>query len=219
MMRALFLALICLLSLPRAQAAENALDLLDPPVSYSAEFTLNTDKGPYRGQVWHAPGRERRQYATRSGEQVLLVRRDLDAVYLLKPAARWYVAMNLGAALTLAGSEGALSVERRLLREERVGAQAASRYRVRVTGAEGRDFEGDAWFTPKGILVRADGASTGVDGRIRRIDTTLTRLRQGPVDPALFDIPQGWLGVDLRSVPAESIKGAMKGLKPLLGGN
>lgn len=207
-----------LLAVPAAAAAERALDLLDVPVSYTADFTVSGDKGSYRGTVWHTPGRERRDFETQGGGQTVLLRRDTDSAYLMKPSQRWYVGLGFQAVGSLAGGIDALTVERTKLRDETVGAIRATRYKVAAVGPKGTRFDGDAWFSKEGILVRALGMMTGPDGRKSDVETVLSGLKIGRVEERIFELPAGWLGMDLRSIPPEKIAQAIGNLMPMLEG-
>lgn len=203
---------------PAAAASERALDLLDVPVAYTADFTVSSDKGTYSGTVWHAQGRERRDFGTRGGSQTVLLRRDTDSAYLMKPANRWYVGLGFQAVGALAGGIDSLVVDRRRLREEGVGNIHATRYKVAATGPKGARFDGDGWFTKDDILVRAAGVLTEPGGKTSEVEMTLSGLKVGRVDERVFELPAGWLGMDLRSVPPDRIAQAVEGLKPMLEG-
>lgn len=199
-----------------ARAAERALDLLDVPVSYTADFSVSSDKGTYHGTVWHAPGRERRDFGTAGGGQTVLLRRDTDSAYLMKPSGRWYVGLGFQAVGALAGGIDTLTVDRRRVRDESVGAIRATRYKVAASGPKGARFDGDAWFTREDILVRAVGTLTEGNGKAAEVEMVLSDLKVGRVDERVFELPAGWLGMDLRSVPPDKIAQAVDGLKPLL---
>lgn len=213
----LLLAVGLLAAIP-ATAAERALDLLDVPVSYTANFSVSGDKGTYHGTVWHAPGRERRDFGTQGGSQTVLLRRDTDSAYLMKPSQRWYVGLGFQAVGALAGGIDGLTVERTKLKEEAVGSVRATRYKVAAAGPKHTRFDGDAWFSKEGILVRAVGMMTGPDGRKSEVETLLSGLKIGRVEERMFELPAGWLGMDLRSVPAEKIAAAVENLMPMLQG-
>ena len=198
-----------------AQARETALDLLDAQVPYTAAFYVSSDKGTYNGTVWHAPGRERRDFETNGGGQAVLVRRDTDSAYLMKPSGRWYVGLTLNAAVGLAGGLDGMSVNRTKLKEEVVAGIKAVRYRVDATSPRGK-FNGDAWFSREGIMVRAVGTLTDTRGRTTPVETGLSSLKVGKVEERVFELPAGWLGMDLRSVPAERLEQAVESLRPML---
>lgn len=201
-----------------AAAAERALDLLDVPVSYTADFTVTSDKGTYSGTVWHAKGRERRDFGTQGGGQTVLLRRDTDSAYLMKPSSRWYVGLGFEAVGALAGGIDNLTVDRKRLREEGIGNIHATRYKVVANGPKGARFDGDAWFSKEDILVRAAGVLTDPSGRASEVEMTLSDLKVGRVDERMFELPAGWLGMDLRSVPPEKVAQAVEGLRPMLEG-
>jgi outer membrane lipoprotein-sorting protein len=201
-----------------ARAAENALDLLDTATAYSADFTVTSDKGTYGGRVWHQSGRERRDFETKGGSQSILIRRDLDGAWLLKPAGKWYVGLGLKAVGGLAGGVDQLIVERTRTGEDWVAGHRAVRYRVQGDGPQGGRFDGTAWFSREGIMVKAEGTLIDGGGRKSPVRTELSRLKIGRVDDKVFDLPSGWFGMDLRQVPAERIAQAIESLRPLLEG-
>jgi hypothetical protein len=201
-----------------AHAAERALDLLDVPVAYSADFTVSSDKGTYGGRMWHQSGRERRDFETKGGAQSILIRRDLDAAWLLKPSGKWYVGLGFKAVGAMAGGVDQLTVERTRTGEDWVNGHRAQRYKVQGNGPRGGRFDGDAWFSREGIMVKAEGIMTDSEGRKSPVQTELSRIRLGRVDDKLFELPSGWFGMDLRSVPAEGLVKALESLRPLLEG-
>lgn len=204
---------------PQARAsAPTVLDLLDAPVAYTASFTVTSDRGTYRGTVWHAPGRERRDFDTAGGGQSVLLRRDTGAAYLMKPSGRWYVGLGLDAAAGLAGGLHAMAVTRTPVGEETVAGTRATRYRVEASAPKGGRFRGEAWISRDGILVKAVGDVITPGGRVMPVSTALSGLRRGKVDETRFDLPAGWTGMDLRSVPAERIEQVVESLRPLLEG-
>ncbi|MDA8231929.1 MAG: hypothetical protein M0006_11390 [Magnetospirillum sp.] len=199
-------------------AGESAIDLLDAPVTYSAHFYVASDKGTYRGSVWHSPGRERRDFATAGGGQAVLLMRDQDAAYLLKPSGKWYVGVGLHAAAALAGGIDGMTVDRKKVGDETVAGLRATRFHVQAASARGGRFDGDAWFSRDGILVKAAGVLVGPDGRPERVETGLTDVVVGKVDPHMLTLPAGYFGMDLRQVPADKIEQAVANLMPLLAG-
>ncbi|MGE4279972.1 MAG: hypothetical protein AB7G62_10325 [Magnetospirillum sp.] len=200
------------------RAAERALDLLDAPVSYSADFTVSGDKGTYHGSVRHVPGRERRDFATKDGGQAVILRRDTNVAYLLKPGGKWYVGMGFSAVGALAGGVDNLVVERVKQGGETIGGVKTTRYKVTGNGPKGSTFDGHAWFSAEGVLVKAAGTLTQANGRASQVQTQLSNLRLGKVDEAAFELPQGWFGMDLRAVPAERLAQMVESIKPLLEG-
>ena len=205
------------MALPAA-AAERALDLLDAAVSFTADFTVSGDKGTYHGSVWHAPGRERRDFSTKDGGQAVILRRDTNSAYLLKPSGRWYVGLAFSAVGVLAGGIDTLTVERTRLGSDVVAGIRATRYKVVGNGPKGSHFDGHAWFTNDGVMMKAEGTVTESNGRRSEVATALSNLRLGKVDERMFELPAGWMGMDLRSVPPERLAQAIEAMRPLLEG-
>lgn len=202
---------------PAARADEAALDLLDAPVAYSADFTLSSPRGTYHGKVWHAHGRERREVQTSGGGQGVLILRDSDAAYLLGLSGKWYVGLSLRAAGAAAGGLESWRVERSRGRDESVAGVKTTRWKTRADGPRG-GFAGDIWISRDGVVVKAVGTLVNPDGDDSPVEMTLSSLRVGQVDAAKLDVPAGWFGFDLRQVPPEGVEKAIAALKPMLEG-
>ena len=85
------LLIVMLVALGGASAASaqmsialNALDLVDAKVDYQADYALTSGTQHFHGKVIHAPARERWEFTTGSGQQVLLLRRDIDEAAMLQ---------------------------------------------------------------------------------------------------------------------------------------
>lgn len=201
-----------------AAAAERALDLLDAAVAFTADFTVSGDKGTYHGSVWHAPGRERRDFSTKDGGQAVILRRDTNSAYLLKPSGRWYVGLGFTAVGALVGGLDTLTVERTRQGADTIAGVKTTRYKVVGSGPKGSRFDGHAWFTNDGVMMKAEGSVTESNGRRSEVATALSNLRLGKVDERMFELPAGWMGMDLRSVPPERLAQAIEAMRPLLEG-
>lgn len=201
----------------RALAAEPALDILDSPESYSADFTVTSSRGTYHGQVWHMHGLERRDVETKGGGQGVLIDRAHDAAYLLGLSGKWYVGLSLQAAGGIAGGLDAWTVERSRVREESVGGRRVTRWKTRAEGPKG-GFSGDIWTTREGIVVKASGLMSSAEGDDSLVEMSLSNLRLGLADRQMLELPKGWFGFDLRKVPPDKIVQAVESIKPLLEG-
>ena len=214
-MRTFLLSLFWIaLALP-AGAAERAMDILDSPVTYSADFTVSSPKGTYHGKVWHMQGLERREVATSGGGQGVLINRGADTAYLLGLSGKWYVGLSLRAAAGVVGGLDAWQVNRTKLRDETVAGSRATRWKTRADGPRG-GFSGDIWTRPDGIIVKAVGTMNSDDGDDVPVEMALADVKVGAVDRQMFELPQGWFGFDLRQVPPDKVVQAVEGLKPLL---
>ncbi|WP_221931029.1 hypothetical protein [Telmatospirillum sp. J64-1] len=195
---------------PVDKVTQPAIEILDPQISYTADFWFSDGAGNrQRGVVHHVPGRERREVTMRDGSrQVLLVRRDEGQAYLLMPNQRWYLGLGYEAAAQLAGGLETMTITRRAIGPDEVDGVPATRYEATGEGPQGR-FTGDLWLSEEGILLQAAGSVT-VDGRVKTFETGLTNLRKGSVQADLFDLPDGWSGLQLRNLSPEQIEQAVR---------
>jgi hypothetical protein len=208
--------LICALAAgPGARAAEPALDVLDAPVSYSADFTLTGPRGAYTGHVWHAPGSERREVATQGGGQGVLIHRDTGTAYFLGIGGKWYVSLSMEAASALIGGLQSWEIERSRIGEETVAGVRATRWRAQASGPKG-GFDGEMWTSRDGIVVKAVGTVAAPGGSPSPVEMTLSRLKVGTVDSKMLEVPEGWFSLDLRKLPADRVVQAIEGMKPML---
>lgn len=176
----------------RAAMAEqvDALSVLDAPLDFSADYSLTSDDQTWRGTVIHAPGRERRDFATALGVQAVLLRRDIDQAAVLWPQRKWYLATSLKALAGMFGGAEGIKFERRRDGVETIGGERCLRYQV-----DG-DFTGRVWFTSDGILMRAAGILR-LKGHERTIATQLAHIKRAPIDADDFELPLGYHGISV----------------------
>lgn len=168
-----------------------AARLLDAQTDYEADYSLTSGRSEYHGTVAHAPGRERRDFATASGGQAIILRRDIDQATILWLQRKWYVTTNLSAVADLVGGFEGVMLDRHRDGSGLVAGEECSRWRVTGDG-----FEGRMWFTRDGILMKATGTVT-YRGRDTPFAMELSHLRRTAVDPALFAPPEGFHGIPL----------------------
>jgi len=204
-----------LVAVPTARAAEPALDVLDAQVSYSADFTMTGPRGAYTGHVWHAPGSERRDVATQGGGQGILIHRDTGTAYFLGIGGKWYVSLSLEAAGAVIGGLQSWQIERTRIGEETVAGVRTTRWTAQASGPKG-GFDGEIWTNRDGIVVKAVGTVAAPGGDPSPVEMTLSKLKVGPVDPQMLEVPEGWFSLDLRKLPADRVVQAIEGMKPML---
>ena len=196
MARRLFLALILLLCGEGASAqmsfALNALDLVDAKIDYQADYALTSGSQHFHGHVIHAPGRERWEFTTGSGPQVLLLRRDIDEAAMLWPERRWYMSTTFSMLSTMMGDLGTGLVHGREAGIEKLNGETVTRYHV-DKGA----FVGDIWRSQDGILEKAVGTVT-YNGTPTAGELVLTNVRRAKADVSLFVRPEGYFGIPLK---------------------
>lgn len=171
--------------------AENALDLVDAKIDYQADYALTSGNQHFHGKVIHAPGRERWEFTTGSGQQVLLLRRDIDEAAMLWPERRWYMSTTFTMMANLLGGLGTEVLHARESGIERINGETVTRYHV-DKGA----FTGDLWRTSDGILIKAAGVVT-YQGSPTPGELVLSNLHRGKTDPSLFVRPPDYFGIPL----------------------
>lgn len=176
-----------------------AADVLDAKVDYSADFYVKSDKGTYSGKVYHSAGKDRREFATSGGGQVLLLRRDTNNAYMLTPHQRFYVGMTYQQVSALVGDIEAMDIERTSMGDDTVAGVPTTRYEVSGTSPQGGRFVGDMWFTQDGILMKALGTVT-FNGKETPVETGLRNLRRGHIDPMQFELPADYKGLPLQGL-------------------
>ena len=171
--------------------AMSALDLVDARVDYQADYALTSGNQHFRGTVVHAPGRERWEFTTGSGQQVLLLRRDIDEAAMLWPQRRWFMSTTFSMMSNLMGGLGTDLLHGREAGIEKLQGETVTRYHV-DKGA----FVGDLWRSTDGILVKAAGVVT-YNGSPASGELVLSNVRRVKADPTLFVRPEGYFGIPL----------------------
>jgi hypothetical protein len=196
MLRRLLFALLLLMSGKMAPAqmslALNALDLVDAKTDYQADYALTSGTQHFHGHVIHAPGRERWEFTTGSGPQVLLLRRDIDEASMMWPERRWYMSTTFSMMSSMMGGLGTELLRAREAGIEKLNGETVTRYHV-DKGA----FVGDLWRTQDGILVKAAGTVT-YNGTPTPGELVLTNVRRVKADTSLFVRPEGYFGIPLK---------------------
>jgi hypothetical protein len=196
MIRRLLLTLLLLFSVRMASAqmsfALNALDLVDAKVDYQADYALTSGKQHFHGHVIHAPGRERWEFTTGSGPQVLLLRRDIDEAAMLWPEKRWYMSTTFSMLSAMMGDLGTGVLRGREAGIEKLNGETVTRYHV-----DKGTFVGDLWRSQDGILEKAVGTVT-YDGTPTAGELALTNVHRVKADPSQFVRPEGYFGIPLK---------------------
>lgn len=215
LLAASILAMMNTPSIAQSAAADpTALDLLDAPVSYRADFFLKVEgeAGRYEGEVHHRPGRHRRDVTTAQGRQVFLFRRDSDQAVMMLPDRNWYLALSFRAVSALVGGAETMVVTRGKGVADRVAGEAVTRYPTQASSPKGGQFKGDTWFTRDGIMVKMAGV-VRYDNRDTRFETALTSLRRGPVAADVFEVPKDYKGLSLLGMDLERMGAMVEGLR------
>jgi len=148
--------------------------------------------------VWSSGEKERRELEVNGARHTVILRRDRGVSWILMPDQKLYVEQAIDPRADR--FEGG-KLEREALGSEAVNGASATKYRVHGTAADGSSFEGTMWMTEHEIPVRivtGEGAE--------RIRMELDELSVGKVDPARFEVPEGYRRFELPGPAKDALR-------------
>jgi hypothetical protein len=89
-------------------AAATVMALPSSAVEYSADYVMETAEGAFKGRLYVAPNKERREVGTGGDAAITVTRRDRNLMYTLMPADRIYAEAKLDAADGAGGDDRAM---------------------------------------------------------------------------------------------------------------
>ncbi len=165
----------------------------EPKVEYSADSLIETEGGVFKGRVFHAPGKERREQASGGVKQIIITRLDKKVVWVLMPGQKTYMETAI---TDEKGTQGTwqdpsqFDYEMTTLGQETVNGVKAVKNRITATSRQGVEYIGFMWVTKEGILVRMESAVK--DKSSTRIKMDLKNIKIGVQSPSLFEVPAGY---------------------------
>ena len=169
----------------------SAAEAASPPmltVEYSAHRRIESDQGVMEGSVAAAPGMERSEMRMGSMSSVMIMRNDRKLGYMVMPAQRMYLEVDLAQAAQRSGTLAQDQVELEAVGSDTVSGLATTKYKF-VT--KDRSTGGFLWYSAEGIPVKMDVLSKyGSDKS--RTTVTLHDVRIGEQDRTTFDVPAGF---------------------------
>lgn len=189
-MARLFAALLLGLGLSLAASAPGRAEKLPAPsAAYSASQSLTVDGVSLSARIVHDKGSERRESRVDGLNNLLIIRPDRQEALVIQPESK------VGMKLALTDPEvGVVATNLALLSataedKETLAGEAVTRYRVQDVTPDGSGFDGHVWATADGIYVKLEGRAGGEGAA--HVAMSLTDIRRGPQDPALFEAPAG----------------------------
>ena len=134
-------------------------------------------------------GLERREMSMQGQSQVFITRPDRGVAYMLM--------MDMGMAMEMPlDAQGMNSADQIAaynpvaVGSDTVLGESVTRYRLQGTDPMGRSFDGFAWISGDGIILRMqrDASSPQLSGPV---GYEMTALQRGPQDSSLFELPPG----------------------------
>lgn len=161
-----------------------------PQVEYSADSYVESAEGTMEGPLFHAPGKERREYVENGQSMVMIIRHDKKVVWMLMPDDKTYMEMKL-AKQRRKDDLSSYKVEQTTVGPETVNGVKATKSKIVMTAPNGNKMGGFWWTTGEGIVVKMDAISVDKGGK-ERLTINLENLKIGKQDPRLFEIPPGY---------------------------
>jgi len=186
------------LILASAQAANLPMA---PKVEYSADQTMETADATVTGKVYVTPTRERREMNMSGETMTMIVRRDKKLGWTLMPSEKMYMEISFDQVLNQQPENpDNYKIETTAMGTENINGVAAEKTKVVMTNKQdGNKMSGFWWVTKDGIVVKMDvkAEQRGESGRIK---LTLSNLKIGKQNPALFEIPAGYSKMNMPSM-------------------
>ncbi len=189
-----FLLSLALLVLP--VAAEAAL-IGDASVPYSADRTVVEDGKTYVGRMWSTPGMQRHEQTINNVRMTAILRADRHVMWLLLPDFNIFTELPLSDTLTRYADPALLPPP---VAREALGGVETRKYPIHHRDQNGAEADGFLWQDERGIVWRLAGDYTTPNGRRTHVVASLSHLRPGPQDPALFTVPPG-----MQPLPAQAV--------------
>ena len=185
-----FLAVLAFALLSIAPQSRAAL-LGDASIPYRALRTVTINGQSYSGPVVSTPGHQRHEQDLFGMREVFLLDTASAKGILVLPSVKTYVEFRFPPLMAELDSEDLLDDP---VGQDKVAGVSATKYRVDHTAADGSRAKGFLWLARGGILVKLDVAVTRAHGgKPTRIGMELSNLVTGPVDPAAFVLPHGFV--------------------------
>jgi hypothetical protein len=182
------LALVATIVTALGPKASYAATLPVPTVEYSADRTIETDKGSFTGKVYAAHDKQRSETNFGGMQSVMIIRQDKQIGYMLMPAQHMYRELDVATAKQQANGQPQDLVDITEVGTETIEGQPTTKYKMILKDGSAGGF---MWITKDGIPVKLDAISKE-NGKKARFTMTLSNLKVGNVDPSVFDVPAGY---------------------------
>lgn len=181
----------------------SALAWNPPALDYSADETLETAEFSLDGRVYVSQGKERREMLIEGMRQIMINRPDKKLMWTLMPEQRMYLEIKLdgkeGDSAADRGDISGYEIEQTTVGEEEVNGVMTTKSKIVMTGRNGEKMGGFWWVSTEGIVVKMDviAMDKGDKTRVKKALTNIEITRQ---DPALFEIPEGYVKMSMMNM-------------------
>ena len=166
----------------------------DSTAEFSADIELVGNEASVQGRIFVVPGKQRIELDSPLLEHpvVIISDEDRNKAWLLDRVEKSYREHPLDAMPIHLRRDDWANLKRTAVGRETVNGVETTKFAAEGTGPSGNPVEGHIWLSDEGIVVRFAGQELKAGGPVdSRGD--LRNIEVAPQDPALFEIPDGYL--------------------------
>lgn len=185
---------LCLATFAWLASSAWAAGFSHPTAEYSADQIMETEGNTITMKVYVARDKERSEMDMGGKAMATIVRQDKKVRWQLITFQKMYMESSIDArGQQMGGADlSQYNIEQTKVGDETIDGVETTKSKIIMSPPDGSKFGGFMWTTKEGIMVKLD-AITVSDGEKRRIKIQLKNLKIGKVDPALFELPDGYM--------------------------
>ena len=180
---ALLLAAVLLCGLLSGPAAADSWPT--PEAAYQATRVMDAGSMQMSGRLYHDRGKERWEVAMQGMAQVMILRPDLEKMFMLMPEMNMAMEMPFVFGANMPAPEGYAGNAPEVVGREVIAGEETTKYKFAGDDGTG-PYTVFYWLTDDGITLRTEGSSPQGSFAMR-----LDGLDRGDQPPELFELPAG----------------------------
>ena len=158
-----------------------------PPTeaAYQGTRVINSGGAVFSGRLFHDRGKERWEMSMEGMTQVMIMRPDIQKMFMVMPQMNMAMEMPLAAGNKIPTPDSYAGIEPEIVGQEVIAGEQTTKYKV-----EGNEGAGPYtvffWMTADGITMRTEGSSSEGSFAMH-----LEGLQRGDQSADLFEVPAG----------------------------
>ena len=192
-----------------------AAQMSRPQVEYSADSTIQNEEGTIQQHVYATPTKERKEMLTGEGDGgIQIFRYDTKVMWILMPSEKMYMENSMITGKSKGTDTSQWTYEDTVMGEEMLNGMKVTKYKTIATSTDGKKYGGFSWRTKEGISIKQDLLYKEGNEK-KRMLTELKNVMIGRQDPALFEIPEGFMKFDMAGMMSGAMgRPDMSGMPP-----
>ncbi|MCK5013592.1 MAG: DUF4412 domain-containing protein [Candidatus Omnitrophica bacterium] len=166
--------------------------LKEANIDYSADEIITTEGMTMTSKVFYSPGKMRKDRNMEGMKQSVIIRHDKNIIWMLMTNERVYMEMPMDSTTAmgedLSGDFAKNTVVHDILGEETLNGVKVTKAGITVKSPQSEEFEGLMWQAKNGIIVKMETDQMTME---------LTNIKQEKQDPRLFEIPDGYMKMNI----------------------